>query len=364
MKIVFLCGSLEPGKNGVGDYVNRLARQLNKRGITVSSIALNDKFIDNWVFENEDQDQRIYKKLRIGQNLSLNEQITIAQRWITNINPDWLSLQYVPYSFHKKGLPLFLHKKLKNLGQGRRWHIMFHELWVGMESHSSIKLRFYGFIQRMIIKNMLRALDPKVIHTHASLYQSQLRMNGWVVKLLPLFGNIKLLNGNQGKAISKNLKIAVFGCLHPRAKLDELIIWLRSQKLESYCFHFLGSNGKELNNWLPVLERNNIEYKLFGWLEEADISRELNKCNMGITSTPYSLVEKSGCVAAMLEHQLEVICIGEDWVPRGIKPVKINIPVRNLISTIKLRDLKKQEVQHSKNDLSETVSKFITDLGH
>jgi hypothetical protein len=43
MKIIFICGSLEPGQDGVGDYVRRLAAELILKQNEVSIIALYDK---------------------------------------------------------------------------------------------------------------------------------------------------------------------------------------------------------------------------------------------------------------------------------------------------------------------------------
>jgi hypothetical protein len=45
MKIIFLCGSLEPGCDGVGDYTRRLAGELIKQGHHIAAVALNDQYL-------------------------------------------------------------------------------------------------------------------------------------------------------------------------------------------------------------------------------------------------------------------------------------------------------------------------------
>ena len=45
MKIVFICGSAQPGKDGVGDYVRLLALSLLKMGHQAAIVAYNDKFV-------------------------------------------------------------------------------------------------------------------------------------------------------------------------------------------------------------------------------------------------------------------------------------------------------------------------------
>ena len=45
MKLIFICGSLEPGRDGVGDYTRRLAGELIRQGHQIAIIALNYKII-------------------------------------------------------------------------------------------------------------------------------------------------------------------------------------------------------------------------------------------------------------------------------------------------------------------------------
>ena len=45
MKIIFLCSSLAPGKDGVGDYCRKMAANLACLGNESVIIALNDKFL-------------------------------------------------------------------------------------------------------------------------------------------------------------------------------------------------------------------------------------------------------------------------------------------------------------------------------
>ena len=50
MKIIFLCGSLEPGRDGVGDYVLLLSGELVRQGHQASIIALNDVYLQEEYF--------------------------------------------------------------------------------------------------------------------------------------------------------------------------------------------------------------------------------------------------------------------------------------------------------------------------
>ena len=48
-----------------------------------------------------------------------------------------------------------------------------------------------------------------------------------------------------------------------------------------------------------------------------EISRILQTLDIGIATTPRQVIQKSGSVAAMLEHGLKVLVIRDDWHLRG-----------------------------------------------
>src|SRR5215210_3802535 len=130
MKILFLCGSLEPGRDGVGDYTRRLAGELIRQGNKTFIISLNDRYVSEVFKTIQHDDATAISVLRLPSNLVTKKKMQFARKWIDNENPEWLSLQYVPFSFHTKGLPFRLSKLLRGLGKGRKWQIMFHELWL------------------------------------------------------------------------------------------------------------------------------------------------------------------------------------------------------------------------------------------
>jgi hypothetical protein len=70
-------------------------------------------------------------------------------------------------------------------------------------------------------------------------------------------------------------------------------------------------NGNNLSVWSENFKNQNIEYKIFGIQDETNISKLMSESDVGIVTTPYFFVEKSGSTAAMHEHNLPVICIGQ-----------------------------------------------------
>lgn len=316
MKVVFLCGSLEPGRDGVGDYTRRLSGELIRKGHLIKIIAINDHHISESLESIQFVDGISVNVLRLSGKETFKNRFNKVFQFIDQFEPEWLSLQFVPFSFHKKGLPWGLAKQLALLGNGRKWHIMFHELWVGMAKNDSLKLKILGRLQKHIIKKMIDKLVPKIINTQTRLYQAQLDIMGYESEILPLFGNIPNLYQSEEKR-NGSINIAVFGGIHRGAKLENFINEL--PKANKYKFHFIGSNGAEQENWIVTLSKNNVDFQLHGWLGNEEISKILSKCHLGLTSTPYYLSEKSGSAAAMLEHNLIVFCIARKWTPRELK---------------------------------------------
>ena len=103
MKILFICGSLEPGKDGVGDYTRRLAGELIKQNTVIEIISLNDKYIKQiWEGTQEDGVQRI-PVLRLPASCPWDKRLQKAKERIDSFEPEWLSLQYVAFAFNNKG---------------------------------------------------------------------------------------------------------------------------------------------------------------------------------------------------------------------------------------------------------------------
>ncbi len=192
MRILFICGSLEPGKDGVGDYCYRLVSELSLIGHQVSLIALNDPFIHKEIKDEFVVAQYSIDRLRIPGNLDKKYKYHSAKQFINTIKPDWISLQFVPYSFNIKGLPFGIGRELKRIGEPYNWHVMFHEGWIVPNKQTKFKNRMVSFFQKRIIQNVLKQLNPKVKHTSNELYQQEFEREGVDTKILGLFSNIEV----------------------------------------------------------------------------------------------------------------------------------------------------------------------------
>jgi glycosyltransferase involved in cell wall biosynthesis len=306
MKMIFICGSLEPGRDGVGDYTRRFSGELVQQGHRVSIIAINDRFILKPIQSAQTENNHHIETLRIPSSWSSNKRFSYAKRFIDEYDPEWLSLQYVPYSYHTKGIPINLPYQLQTIGYNRKWHIMFHELWIS--KNGRLLNFFYSYLQKFIIKNIIRFTQPCLIHTHLPLFQEMLKDLSSDTLGLPLFSNI------QPNKLDKQVKSD-----------DQFIVGFFSQiSYDKAIVDFLQSLHNKLikeNKQLKIIliggEKNkmikfsNLYKGLFdvehtGFLEFNEISETIGKCAMGVTPVPRHALGKSGSVAAFLAHGVPV----------------------------------------------------------
>ncbi len=319
MKIVFVCGSIERGCDGVGDYTRRLAQSLLSIGHDVSIIAMRDTFVDEQKREIIESEIGEIKILRIPLNLGLNQSSVIIKSELEEIKPDWVSLQFVIFAYHAKGLPFGLSQLMANSFKGYKVQIMFHELWLGIEKITNIKHSLWGLFQKWIVLSMIRKLKPSLIHTNSKWYADQLAKTSKKVKVLPLFSNIPVLEEfeNKNRNIdflgSKSIKFIVFGHISLHAPVEkfveELYLISENNKIE-FSITFIGKNNSDLNRWVETW-KTRFSALVLGVQSEYEISKNLSQSDIGISTTPFALLGKSGSFYALLDHGLPVINVSD-----------------------------------------------------
>jgi hypothetical protein len=330
IKILFLCGSLEPGKDGVGDYTRRLAGELIRQGHSASIISLNDKSIDTVIRTEQEADGTAIPVLRLPSNLPNKKRYNYAEDYIKDFDPEWLILQFVLYSFQKRGLPLKLDKHLAKIGKGRKWYIMFHELWIGITKLSPFTHKITGKIQKRIIKKIVHDLSPRLVTVSNRLYQILLETISVKATILPLFSNISICKQDMAflnKAIGSNIDLAkidsykifgLFGTLYPDSNIEKTINKLKDSDpvpRKIVLLFFGKNNNTEEYNKLQHLYEKKIIFINIGVCSEQEISSVMQILDKAISSTPKQHLGKSGVYAAFRLHNVPVIADAEDPVP-------------------------------------------------
>ena len=233
-------------------------------------------------------------------------------------NPEWISLQFVPFSFHHKGLPFALSNQLKFLTRTYRVEIMFHELWVLTAGFRSAILKS---LQMLIVTALVRNLRPRLIHTQTALYAYNLASIGIQSSHLPLFSNIpcpqadkKIVKPKQHQCV-----FVSFGGLYPDSNISlfsEQCSIVKQYRIQCRLI-IMGRTGDNVNEWKDAWTGKGLELEILGETHTERICEIFDSSSFGIVSTPMALIEKSGTFAAMKDFGLPVICISKSWSPKG-----------------------------------------------
>jgi|688.fasta_scaffold15645_10 hypothetical protein len=355
MNIVFLCGSLEPGRDGVGDYTRRLACEIIRQGHRAAIIALNDQHLADRVVadEKEDRENRNVKSSRIGyvsnvagfqtsdgtevpvlrmsRGIQWSNRMRMAKLFVDSQNPDFLSLQYVPYSFHPKGIPFGLPTRLASLGVGRKWQVMFHELWVGLGISPPWKHRILRGFQMNVVKGLLRLLNPLIIHTQSTPYVQLLEELYPNVELLPLFSNIPFLWCGDETEQRGIVRFAFFGSVHGSWDIQRTVSVVQKiaefQGKRAELIAIGDASARASQTW-NVFRELGVEVLEMGRLGVNEVSKELSAADYGISASVPDLIQKSGSAAAMFEHGLPVLITGSPiWGDRFLDSIRESCPL-------------------------------------
>lgn len=340
MRLAFICSSLAPGRDGVGDYTLRLGGEIIRQGHPSVALALNDHHVSAPTSETQHIEGNAVPVLRLPGTLSWTERETMARNYLAGFNPDWISLQVVPFGFHPKGLCFELGRRLQTLSSKAAWHIMFHELWLGLGEGSSAKHRVWGLLQRRIIQDLIKRLRPRIIHTQAEAHRIILCREKLEVSILPLHSNIPVIGGDgwaglleplvtkaTGRLRSRDeLYLAgILGAVYPEWNAELTVNTLfplveRFKKRLVLVFHGKNNLTPEALDKLRNMFHDRADIVVAGERSALEVSLILQTVDIGIATTPRQMLQKSGSIAVMLEHGLQVLVTRDDWHLRGFKP--------------------------------------------
>lgn len=308
-KVAILAPDIEPGHCGVGDYAIRFAHGLRSLGHDARLIGFNGEA--GKILSDGD--------LQIRHSERWEVRNALVSRWMDDFNPDFVSLQFVIFSFHRKGVPFDIVNRVSSLSCGRPLHIMMHELWVGMNSDSTLKLKLWGGVQRSILRKMLLGLPIFSLNVSNSFYRNALKALGFESDLLPLFSNIPVLDcdsaskrqlffeaGIEDKA--RVLAVGFFGSVHDADVLVQAAALACSEAGKRGLRPALlgvGRSGRGYQIGLEKIKRSfSRELILFHYGEQlpSRVSIFLKQIDIGVVTSPKAFLGKSGTFAAMRDH--------------------------------------------------------------
>jgi hypothetical protein len=340
MNLLFVCTSLEPGRDGVGDYTRLLASGCADAGHNCALLAINDEHLSDSepvVHSTQSERGHSFSVLRLSPSKTWTARFEHAQAFANAHAPEWVSWQVVPYGFHPKGIIPDSAFEFARLGAGRHNHLMLHELWIGLAFGESLKNRVYGFFQRRALMAFIQCLAPTLIDTTNPAYREVLIRQGCSPGVLPLCGNIPIEPMPSAPRGAEWVG-GIFGTVHtqldPRGCISALARGAKASKrtLRILGFGRLGAYGEKLFAQLKdEYSHRSIVIENLGERQPAEISWLLQSLDFGIGTHPWALIGKSGAVAAMLDHGIPVIVPRDDWalrIPPTPPPLKDSLVVR------------------------------------
>ena len=290
MKIHFITCPSNPRKCGITDYVNLLSKELEKNGHMVEVETI-DSIKD---FAN------------VSKNLPRS---------------DLYSLQFAPYAFSQSGLSgkglITFAKSLAN----KNTHINFHEIWIGAYPKATWKEKTIGWLQKREIINFINICKPSAITCSNSAALDRMRQTGVDAKYLYLFGNIPYSPSKKDDSLNR-LNIVFFGTLYERFPYDQLVkvLFPISQSLKKQIhIKILGRqrDSEGLEYLKNVSQKHGFAISQSGELSISKISEELQRSDLGVSTTPYDILGKSGATATMLEHGLPILAFDDGDTPKS-----------------------------------------------
>lgn len=325
MRILLVCGSLEPGRDGVGDYSRKLKLEFVKQGHHVFLLALNDRHASTLI---ENAAHKEVSEIRLPAAMEARERFIKLEEITEAFAPDWISLQFVGYSFHKRAVVFDLAKQLKRLKIKTNIHIMFHEIWQGESGDSTLKDKVIGFFQKRSAIAVVKALKPKCISTTNRYYQKSLLKAGISTNKIPVFSNMPLgdcalkkiyrqLPADFRNNSADYVLATFFGGLHPHSLLAERIRQLsatvREQLNKKLIVTHAGKSPEIKEQFTKLSEETGIPMYVLGEWAENEIADYLCTCDVSLSNHPKVLFEKSGSIAAALYNQCPVIILRDGF---------------------------------------------------
>lgn len=323
MRIAFVTGSLEPGRDGVGDYVRTLADECARHGHEVALVALAEPG------PVEKAGDERWPILRLAAAQARVDGGREVRRWLDAFAPDWTSLHFVPYSFHPRGFFAPKIPRLKAvLGAGARRHIFFHEIWIGSAVDAPWRQRVSGWWQQRAVRALLRGVAPAGVHTSIGYYRvalaKKLRQPATV---LPIFGSIPWRASAQPLAdaalgVPKGaLVCGMFGALHPNWQAEPFLAdfaALAAEQRRPAVFAAAGTlrYGAELFRKIAERWRERVTCLEVGVHSPERLAEIFARFDFAVTSVPWNMLGKSSSAAALREHGLPVVVTNEGTVPR------------------------------------------------
>jgi glycosyltransferase involved in cell wall biosynthesis len=287
LKICFIVSEKFSGNCGITDYVLLIAQQFEKLGHKVLLCCI---------------------KKDCGELPELPE-------------AELYSIQFSPYAYANNGIPYQFLKYIEKKLQNQKVHLNFHEVWVGAYPGASLKEKAIGWLQKNLILSFIKKCKPGWVTSSNAAAIDRLTQAGIPAMFLYLFGNIPYSSSSKINPSWQTLKIAFFGTPYsnfPYDKLGEFFSTLSKTYDKKLKIILIGKQRESAgtDRMLSVFKKHEFSIERTGELPAKSIAEQLQESTIGVSTTPYDVIGKSGSTAAMLEHGLPVLAYDDGDTPQ------------------------------------------------
>lgn len=297
MKVVFISNHLPPTVDGVGDYTFFLAEQFVEQGHEVILVCSAQEELE----EDQIAEMTVYPSVQQWDKETAEEVVDLIEA----AEPDFVSLQYVPYGFHPKGEPWAMAHFAKLMAQNDiPLSTTFHEVAIRLQ----LPYLFRAITQRLIARSIARHSD-KVI-TSIDFYMNYLKKWTTPVEMIQIGSNIPAIYvpDEEVKALNERLApngefiIATFG------KRDHVALLRWFEQLVS-----MRPNTKLLicGKTPKISIQENLQAHIYstGYLSREDLFKHLICSDMfvQISMGKGGVCNKSGSLAAAFAAGLPIL---------------------------------------------------------
>ena len=287
MKICFIAGGKRSGQCGITDYVELITQELEKLGHEIERCFINKD----------------------------SEEFTDLP------SADLYSIQFAPYAYANNGMPKIILNLLANKLKNKKVHLNVHEIWVGAYPRATWKERGIGWLQKNLILGFFNKCKPEWITSSNAAALDRLKQLGIPARFLYLFGNIPFSANSKATPKGQTHKVAFFGTPYadfPYYKLGEFFSTLSKTSGKKLEIILIGRQREDAgsDHLYSMCKKNDFLIERTGELSTDLISEQLQECLLGVSTTPYDVIGKSGATAAMFEHGLSVLAYDDGDTPQ------------------------------------------------
>ncbi|NND72394.1 MAG: glycosyltransferase family 4 protein [Rhodothermales bacterium] len=297
MKVCIVFPVFPPSIDGIGDYTSRIAEALGtqaevhvltgpKPHATIAGVRVETTF---------DQDPRLSGEMLVAA--------------VDRIQPDWVLVQYNPFSYGKWGYNPHLPRSIRQIAEapGRKVALMIHEPYVPPENLRFHVMRLWQLRQ---FNSLINSAALVFFSISAWTEEFRLKYPDKRIVHLPIGSNIPLVPGNRSHVRSTygisddTILLGLFGSGHPNRLFNYIhasIKQLRDDGVEAPLL-YVGGSAEKLQAAMA-----GATFIDGGKLPADDVSRHLSAMDIYLCPFGKGVSSRRGSFMAGIQHGLPCV---------------------------------------------------------